>query len=602
MWKELIRLYEKDQSFLEEILEQENDLFKLNKQMLRATKIKDFFRSKEELNVWRDWLNKGQLNVGPREFGDFQTPPNLAERVCKVILSHNINPTVVIEPTYGKGNFINTSLKYFRDLKKVYGVEIQRHYEYFFKMSRTMLADNLENELNNDCVIEVYHDDFFKHEFPEELLTENDELLVIGNPPWITVAELSRLSSSNIPEKSNLKGFSGIEAMTGKSNFDISEYILMKLLDLLSKVKKGTLAILCKNSITKNIVHLTSRRNWNITTMKLFNFDAKKEFGVATDASLFFVRVGESGKERIQTCEVYNLDDPDSRIRVFGWVNDRFVSDVESYKESYKIDNKCPLVWRSGVKHDCSKIMELKVQDNNELQNGLKEVVDLEDTLVYSLVKSSDLKKETVNQSRKKVIITQSKVGQDTSYIKEASPKLWKYLNEHREHLDKRKSSIYKNNPDFSIFGIGGYSFAPYKVAISGMYKKSKFSLVSPINGKPVMLDDTCYFLSFNRYLDAVFTMLILNSDLVQKFLSSITFLDTKRPYNKDNLMRIDLLKAAKNISFDEILEAIKDYGLCVPAVSEDDYNDFIERLEKQPLSFFKDELEVANSQLALQI
>ena len=50
----------------------------------------------------------------------------------------------------------------------------------------------------------------------------------------------------------------------------------------------------------------------------------------------------------------------------------------------------------------------------------------------------------------------------------------------------------------FSIFGIGDYSFAKYKVTISGMYKRTTFSLVLPENDKPLMLDDTCYFIGFD--------------------------------------------------------------------------------------------------------
>lgn len=152
--------------------------------------------------------------------------------------------------------------------------------------------------------------------------------------------------------------------------------------------------------------------------------------------------------------------------------------------------------------------------------------------------------------------------------------------------------------PDFSIFGIGDYSFAPYKVAISGMYKKSNFSLVMPINDKPVMLDDTCYFLSFNKYLDALFTLLILNSELVQSFLKSLTFVDSKRPYNKDTLMRIDLLEATKHLTLDDLLRSANEFDIYIPfGISEDDYKDYIERLNSEPESFFKGDIDSANLQ-----
>ncbi|GAB6006492.1 class I SAM-dependent methyltransferase [Geobacillus vulcani] len=582
----LDRIFHQDISF---------DLNEINNMMLSICGIKNFFKDEQEFKVWKEWYHDGELNVGAREFGDFQTPIDLADRVCKVLIANNVNPSIIIEPTFGKGNFIHASLNNFSKVKKVYGVEIQKPYLFYFKKSC------LEGKIpyREGITIEVYHDDFFKHEFPNYLLDENEELLIIGNPPWITVAELSRLSSTNIPEKSNIKGYSGLDAITGKSNFDISEYIIIKLLDLLTTAKKGTLAMLCKNSIAKNIVYSIPNSKWNVTTLKMFNFDAKKEFDVVTDASLLLVKIGEEGKDPIHTCDVFNLDEPEKKLRTFGWVNDKFVADVEKYRNSSNIDNVSPLEWRSGVKHDCSKVIELTLQKDNILVNGLKEVVDIENELVYNLLKSSDLKKETIpNHTRKKIIITQNKVGQDTSYIKEKFPKLWNYLNTHKEFFDKRKSSIYKGKPDFSIFGIGDYSFAPYKVAISGMYKESNFSLVIPIKDKPVMLDDTCYFLSFNRYLDAVFTFLILNSDLVQNFLKSLTFVDSKRPYTKDVLMRIDLLEASKQLSLDELLSYANKFDIYIPfGITEEDYMDYIERLQFQPESFFHGEVDSANLQ-----
>lgn len=45
------------------------------------------------------------------------------------------------------------------------------------------------------------------------------------------------------------------------------------------------------------------------------------------------------------------------------------------------------------------------------------------------------------------------------------------------------------------MFGIGDYSFAPYKVALSGFYKKPLFCLLYA--SKPVMTDDTAYFWHF---------------------------------------------------------------------------------------------------------
>jgi hypothetical protein len=86
-------------------------------------------------------------------------------------------------------------------------------------------------------------------------------------------------------------------------------------------------------------------------------------------------------------------------------------------------------------------------------------------------------------------------------------------------------------------------------VAISGLYKTFHFTLILPQNTKPVMLDDTCYMLGFDKIEFAVYALILLNSDPAMRFLKSITFSDAKRTFTKDVLMRIDLLVLAKQMN-----------------------------------------------------
>jgi hypothetical protein len=185
---------------------------------------------------------------------------------------------------------------------------------------------------------------------------------------------------------------------------------------------------------------------------------------------------------------------------------------------------------------------------NGYYVNGLNEEITLEDGLIYGFLKSSDLKNTVISQTRKFTIVTQKKVGQETKYIKAQYPKTYQYLTQHQASFDARKSSIYSNKPLFSIFGIGDYSFKPYKVAISGLYKTFHFTLILPQDNKPVMLDDTCYLIGFDNIEFAVYSLILLNSNTTMQFLQSITFADAKRTFTKDILMRIDLLELAKNI------------------------------------------------------
>lgn len=199
--------------------------------------------------------------------------------------------------------------------------------------------------------------------------------------------------------------------------------------------------------------------------------------------------------------------------------------------------------WRQGVKHDCSKIMELCKDENGAYINGLNEQVDIEPDLVFPLIKSSMFKSPIVSSFSRYVIVTQRKVRESTEHLQHDVPKTYAYLQEHLEYFMRRKSSVYKDAPAFSMFGVGEYSYYRYKVGISGFYKNPLFSVLMADDGRPVMTDDTSYFICMDSFDDAYTAMLLLNSIRVQAFLKSIAFVDAKRPYTKKVLSRIDFSK-----------------------------------------------------------
>lgn len=408
-------------------------------------------------------------------------------------------------------------------------------------------------------------------EYEYEDISNKDKVLIIGNPPWATNSNLTSGKLKNLPIKTNFKNYNGFEAMTGSSNFDICEYII---LDVLKKVKVNSLclAMLCKTNVATNVIKELRRQNNSIKRGLILKFNAKEVFNVSVDACLLYIEKYENSNYNADKFEVYNLEQNDIKYETqMGFINDDFVVDYNFYIS--ELDGKSPFEWRQGVKHDSSKIMELMLNQGKEYINGFNQVVDIEDILVYPLLKSSDIKKyKNNNEIRKYVIITQSKVGEDTEYIKSKSPRLWNYLNSYEENLSSRKSIIYKNAPKFSIFGIGEYSFSKYKVAISGFYKEAIFVMLKSY--KPIMLDDTCYFLSFNDEKKAMIATIILNSEIVKRFLLSITNINSKRPYTKKVLSRIDLEKAKKILGFNYITSMEKKI-FKINSITIDDYKNF---------------------------
>jgi hypothetical protein len=471
----------------------------------------------------------GGKSTDKMDLGDFQTPKHLTDAVCKYLSEEGLKPEVLIEPTCGSGNFVTSALKYFPSLKYVYCVEIQPKYKNEFY--RNITSSNLKREVK----IEIHYDNIFTHKFSDyffDFLKNDPYILILGNPPWVTNAEISRLGGSNIPTKINIKRYRGIDSLTGKSNFDIAEYIILHMIKQFCEWK-GTIAMLCKTSVAKNIIQSVPILNLKIKNAKLLLINAKKEFNINAEAGLF---IADFGNEKEITCKVSSFYCPTKEIRKFGWYNSKFVSNVELYKEYSFLDGVSPVEWRQGIKHDASKILVLKKTENG-LINGLGENVKVEEEFLYPFVRGAELRTLEVRNTTNVLILTQKRPSDDTSILKKY-PKLWGYLIAHAKYLDTRKSRVYRNR--FSIFGVGDYAFKPYKVAISGLYKEPIFTLVHPMNSKPAMLDDTSYYLSFDSLEEATLVWKLLNSDYVKKFMSSIAFLDSKRPYTKELLNRID--------------------------------------------------------------
>lgn len=536
--------------YLNDILKNVVTIEKANQKMRKALGFIHFFDNEEDLQILKETISISQNIVSEpdrAEYGDFQTNTDLANKVALHLTTKNVSPEIVIEPTCGKGNFIVASLKQFDSVKKVFGIEIYKPYVWESKFN--IIDFYLNNPTENKPEILIIHSSVFDFDF-KTIAKENGtkEILIIGNPPWVTNSKLGSLNSSNLPKKTNFKNHNGLDAMTGKGNFDIAEYITLMMIETFQH-QKGNIALLVKNTVIKNIVFDQFSKKYNISEIEKYCIDSKKEFNVSVEASLYYCKLNSNP---FFECAEFNFYNNSKAKLNFGWLSDKFVSNIDTYSIAEQIDGKCPFEWRQGIKHDCSSIMELD-KVNGHFVNGLKEEIKLESDLVYGILKSSDLKNTVIKETRKHTIITQKKVGQETNYIKYDFPKTFQYLSEHQDAFNARKSSIYNNKPPFSIFGIGDYSFKPYKVAISGLYKTFHFTLVLPQNEKPVMLDDTCYMLGFEKLEFAVYSLILLNSETTVQFLQSITFADAKRTFTKDVLIRIDLLELSQIIDKSEL-------------------------------------------------
>jgi len=470
-----------------------------------------------------------------REFGDFQTPAELAAIAVRLLRSTGIMPSSIIEPTCGTGAFVLASAADFPETERILCVEINDDH-------LSILRNSL-NDARIKAQVDIFNTDFFSSSWVNAAATLSEPILFVGNPPWVTNSELSVLGSSNLPGKSNFSGHKGIEARTGKSNFDLAESVILRCLDILGD-RHGTIAMLCKRSVAHKILLRGWKSGWAISNARLYEIDASYYFGVSVDACLFVVQLG--GKDKGLDASVYARPEANTPTRKIGYRNGVLVTRLDDYDSLSELhgENR-QFVWRSGIKHDAAKLMELRKFEKH-LENGHGERLTLEDRYLFPLLKSSDVAAERLSNIDRRMLVTQSYIGEDTKPISVVAPLTWQYLVRHNAVLNMRSSSIYQKQPPYAVFGVGAYTFEPWKVAISGFYKRLKFVVVGPIEDKPVVFDDTVYFLSFSSQTEAQFVAGLLNSGPATRFLESMITWNDKRPITIDLLKRLDIRAVAR--------------------------------------------------------
>lgn len=494
------------------------------------------------------------------EWGDFQTPLELAEQIIATVSSDR--PWArLLEPTCGAGSFLVAAKRLGRPIERL-GIEVQSAYG---AQARSSGAHIIQR---NIFEIDLGHDLTWANSGP---------LVVVGNPPWVTNADLGAFGSSNLPPKSNIRRFRGIDALTGASNFDIAEFIWLKLITELAD-DEPTIALLSKTQVARNVLDYCHRSGVPISGTTIRRIDAKKWFGASVDACLFTLTVGGRPDWRCPVYASLSAIHPES---VIGFAGGLLVGDIDSYAGASFADGACPWEWRQGVKHDAVRVMELSPHDDGQLHNRAGQPVHVESDWVFPILNATDLHRGRPNPTRS-VIVTQRSLSDDTETLARSAPRLWAYLNRHASVLDNRKSSIYRGRPRFCMFGIGDYTFAPWKVAVSGLHSPPRFALLGPTWQRPTLLDDTCYFLPFDNAVTAAITAAALQSDPVMDLLHSLSFRDAKRPVTKKLLQRVDL--AAVVDCSDAGLVAASATALSGSSVSGEDVAEYAAAISSQRL------------------
>ncbi|MBV8488691.1 MAG: SAM-dependent DNA methyltransferase [Planctomycetaceae bacterium] len=512
-----------------------------------------------------------------RDLGDFQTPPELARLIVQSLAPVGTRWSRVLEPTCGTGAFLQALLQCPSPPRELIGIEIQEsHLALAQLLSRQAQATRLSLLCASLFEVDLRRDLPWRGGGP---------LLVLGNPPWITAAALGKLGSTNQPSRRNLKELPGIEALTGGSNFDIAEAVWIKLLEELVGCEP-TIALLCKMSVARDVLEFAAWKNFPIISASIHQIDAKRWFGAAASACLLRVHVG--GSSVCQQVPIFaSLGDP-MPTAALHFHGGRLIAGSNIAESGYLTLGKSPMCWRQGIKHDAAAIMELTADEANGTpvyRNGLGDQVDVEPEFLYPLLKGADLRRAPAQRPRRAVIITQTRLGQDTSVLEHRAPRLWTYLQRHAARLSGRKSSIYRHAPAFALFGVGPYSFALFKVAVSGLHRPALFRAIGSVAGQPIMLDDTCYLLPCAKAVEAAVVTALWLEPAAQSAVAALSFADAKRPVTKGLLQRISISAILDQADRPALLaraQSVLREQLELPPVPTDEIDAELQRLDRE--------------------
>ena len=204
------------------------------------------FRPRDKTNECKEKQTQ-MKEANTWEYGDFQTPCVLARKAIAHLTRFDteFQPKTIIEPTCGVGAFLCAAADAYPEAERVVGLEIESGY---LNTLRSRLATREDADR-----FDLLEADFFKMDWENFLADLPEPFLITGNPPWVTSSDIGRLKGSNLPEKSNFQKYTGLESITGKANFDISESIMIRNLEWISE-HDGCLAMLCKTAVARKVL------------------------------------------------------------------------------------------------------------------------------------------------------------------------------------------------------------------------------------------------------------------------------------------------------------------------------------------------------------
>lgn len=383
---------------------------------------------------------------------------------------------------------------------------------------------------------------------PQNLATGCDYL--VGNPPWISWNALPpayrrRLESELLPQYV-LFDFHGQAARLGHSNDDyLSTFTLITVQRYLRQ--SGLCSFLIKQPLLMNVSgktfrHFSIRHRDEIIPLRVVKVADLRDLDPFAIANETAILVLEKGAPTIYPVdyEVWSRNNGHIEIKIEraqpANAEDRsspWIIVNDDWAATKFMEGENPYEIRHGLKHDVAEVLIVDLIERSKAtlrvrrrEDAAAEIHDLEPDWVYPFLQPRHLQ-PWGNDGCAYFVLPQHKAGEDNEVeLRDNFPLTYAFLKRFAARFAERRSRVFLHKPFYGLFGLGRYTFAPYKVCWVGLGFQPNFMVAEEIHNealgnKSMIPDGTIYYMPFADHDTAHFVCALLNSNLVRTFLSA---------------------------------------------------------------------------------
>ena len=387
---------------------------------------------------------------------------------------------------------------------------------------------------------------------------------IVGNPPWILWPNISKENQAQwkiLAKEYQLSLPKGIFSRLGHSNDDVGVAFAMVTSCFYLK-HGGTATFVLKRNIMRNTTGRIFRelkvKNRDIGIKLIYDFDDIFPFGldVGAETAIFswemdaktefpiktFVLNNNLSENDFWTIELKNSLFSSSEIVPLGEDHSLPWIDKTLFSKAFGRNNH---EIRHGIKQDAGKVFSVDPK-----------VLDIEKGLIFPYLKSKNIEKWKIKSYSYRIIPLKKTNEKNSLWLKKEYPKTYNYLLKNQKTLLNRKSIWLKSGEFYNAFGIGEYTWAPYKVAWCRLGFKPDFVVISTVEdhtlgSKPLIPGDHFMFIPFKDKYEAYYVCGLLNSEPIQEAITALA-LKSKSSLTKGVIQSIRIPPyddVAKNIA-----------------------------------------------------